>query len=102
MKLSVKGIEETLFNITNKIDTIAKDIVDNLSINTPKDTGAAAKEWHYEKFPSRQIVNNKPYISDLNNGSSAQAPVRFVEQTILRNRDVKPNGTIVEYKEVHP
>lgn len=35
-----------------------------------------------DKLPALWIVNNLPYIGRLNDGSSLQAPAKFVEQTI--------------------
>lgn len=37
------------------------------------------------------LANNAPYIIDLNNGTSKQAPAMFVEQTIARVRGNIPN-----------
>ena len=36
------------------------------------------------KYPIFWVVNNLPYIEELNKGSSKQAPVKFVETVIKR------------------
>ena len=35
-----------------------------------------------QQLPDLWIVNNQPYIGSLNDGSSLQAPAKFVEQSI--------------------
>jgi hypothetical protein len=71
-------------------------IIDSLIVDlkeaTPVDTGEARDGWHRE---GNHIVNNVDHIDVLNSGSSEQAPSHFIEQTILKNSDVSPNGIIV-------
>ena len=62
---------------------------------TPVDTGRARDGWHLEKD---KIVNDVEYISDLNQGTSRQAPAYFVEKTLLAQKGVRPSGTIVRSK----
>jgi hypothetical protein len=71
---------------------ITKDILKDLKQNTPVDTGLARDSW---KIVDGNIVNEQPYIDDLNAGSSKQASAHFVEQTILNRKGVSPNGSIV-------
>ena len=42
------------------------------------------------------ITNGVPYIADLNQGRSRQAPRRFIERTLLRFFD--PDGIIVQVR----
>lgn len=71
---------------------IVNDLIHDLKAETPVDTGEARDGWHRE---GRNIVNNVDHIDVLNSGSSEQAPSHFIEQTILKNADVIPNGIIV-------
>ena len=58
-------------------------------------TGAARDGW---RVTDEGITNDVPYISDLNKGSSQQAPSNFIEQTILNEKDVRVVGAIVQQK----
>lgn len=55
-----------------------------------QETIAAAKIAIEDKKPGQKIfiTNNIPYIVDLNNGSSRQAPAGFVERAALIGRKV--------------
>lgn len=77
--------------LKNKKQTTNK-ILDDLKEATPIDTGFARKSW---SIKDGDIINAAPYISLLNSGSSAQAPVFFIERTVLRRKGVKANGMIV-------
>ncbi len=69
-------------------------LVESLKEATPVDTGNARDSW---KVTPEGIVNDAPYIPELNEGSSAQAPAYFIEKTVLAHPNVVPNGTIVRY-----
>ena len=70
--------------------------IQNPPIGQPSDApGAAASaglaqqaglsvigQYPKQNLPNLWIVNNLPYIGRLNDGSSLQAPAKFVEQTI--------------------
>ena len=71
---------------------IVNNLIADLKEATPVDTGEARDGWHRE---GNHIVNNVDHIDVLNSGSSKQAPSHFIEQTILNNSDVSPNGIIV-------
>lgn len=60
---------------------------------TPVKTGHARDSWVIE---NGSITNSADYISDLNNGHSAQAPSHFIEKAVLSVSGVVPNGIIVE------
>lgn len=88
-----------------EIKRSVEDTITELQRVTPKLTGYAASRWDsyqttkYSVSFSAQnrffiditsqpvyfIVNDAPYISYLNAGSSKQAPAYFVEQTLLSN-----------------
>ena len=71
-----------------------QQIVSALKAATPVDTGAARDGWRIE---GKAVVNDVPYISALNEGSSPQAPAHFVELAVLGVGGVTPNGVIVTY-----
>ena len=71
---------------------VVGDLIAELKKATPVDTGEARDGWHQE---GNRIVNHVDHIDALNSGSSVQAPTHFIEQTILENKDVVPNGVIV-------
>jgi hypothetical protein len=73
-------------------DIIIKKLIKDLKEETPVDTGAARDGW---KYTGKSIVNEIPYIDDLNKGTSKQAPSYFIEKTLLKSLAVRPNGTIV-------
>lgn len=65
---------------------------------TPKDTGFASKSWYEVRNPdgTYTIQNWAPYIEDLNNGHSRQAPEHFIEHVIFRHPSTSANGVIVK------
>ncbi|AEI71226.1 hypothetical protein [EBPR siphovirus 1] len=67
-------------------------LIDDLKVATPVDTGKARDGW---RRSGNSIVNDVEYIDDLNQGHSPQASAHFVEATVLKDRAVHPNGTIV-------
>ena len=101
--IKVKGIQQTLNDINSKkklqIELQKKlfmeSLVNKLKSATPVDTGKARDGWHSE---GNTIVNDVEYIDYLNEGSSQQAPAYFIEQTVLAQPGVKPNGIIVKKK----
>lgn len=76
---------------------LVSDLKNELVEQTPVDTGFARDSWSIEKQDKDFNVTNKAeYIQYLNEGSSSQAPARFVETTALKYG--RPLGTIVEVK----
>ena len=59
---------------------------------TPVDTGRARDGWY---TTGDSIRNDVEYVDDLNQGTSKQAPVRFIEKTVLSQSGVKSEGVIV-------
>jgi hypothetical protein len=90
------SIKEISSNITaEQSRKIQEKLVEKLKEATPVDTGYARDAW---RIKDSKIVNEAPYISELNAGSSKQAPSYFVEKIVLADSDVKPDGAIVIYR----
>lgn len=81
--------------VAKEVEKVKKDLVNRLRSATPVDTGEARDGWRVE---GDAIVNGVGHISNLNEGSSKQAPSFFVESTVLSHPAVKPSGTIVRSK----
>lgn len=79
---------ETIFK------TKTDELVLALSDATPVDTGLAASSWKADKGTDKAVISNDvPYIEQLNEGHSQQAPARFIEREALKYG--KPIGVIV-------
>jgi len=66
-------------------------LLSELKAATPVDTGNARDSW---VLRGNTIVNEVEYMSYLNEGTSNQAPSRFIERTVLSSGFI-PNGSIV-------
>jgi len=79
---------------------ISQELVVQLKGATPVDTGNARDHWKVHPVsPHRyEIQNTVPYIKELNAGSSEQAPAFFIERTVLANKEVAPDGAVVQYR----
>jgi len=105
MNIEIYGID----NLYNEIDfklknikfvqkIIVEKILGRLKKQTPVETGAARDAWKINISPfGMSIENEKEYISELNDGSSQQAPSYFIEREVLGSSDVKAKGSIVRY-----
>ena len=112
--LGAEKIEQIMLGRTEKLMKMASvEFFRQVIISTPVDTGRARYGWYITvNAPSTQtppegnyvvpdinshsnvgtftvkdklyITNNVPYITALNNGSSKQAPARFVENAAVR------------------
>ena len=89
MSLKIKGNIDFLGDFDRKKEEIAQKLAEN----TPIDTGEARAGWRVTRDG---IENDVEHISELNAGSSEQAPSHFVEKTVLSFRGVRPNGIIVK------
>jgi len=97
----VTGIKETMDHVRTEIilrnNAIKKakleELVVKLKKATPVDTGNARDSW---QVSDGKIVNDVPYMEQLNAGSSDQAPARFIEATLLSDPQVRPAGIIVK------
>jgi hypothetical protein len=79
--------------IADSVSTVKQSLLQALAQATPVDTGFAQSSWHLDD--KGNIVNDAPYILELDVGHSQQAPSYFIETTVLSNPNVHPNGTIV-------
>ena len=83
-----------------ELTTRANKLYKNVVEATPIDTGFARKSWNKEiviksgKEYETNLYNTAPYIEQLNNGSSAQAPKRFIEKEALKL--FRADGVIVK------
>ena len=87
----MQRIENEVFRLGN-ID-IAERMdyaTDQLRRVTPVDTGRARRGWYNKKIRKHRqlidgfIVNDVEYISELNKGTSKQAPKYFIEQVLVK------------------
>jgi hypothetical protein len=75
----------------------SEQLLSRLVLATPIDTGAAAQGWSLNKTREGNVLtNSEEHIRYLNEGSSVQAPARFIEKEALKIG--RPNGVIVKYK----
>jgi len=77
---------------------MVSEMLDELAAATPIDTGLARASWDTERVGDLfKVKNPVDYIQKLNQGSSKQAPARFIERIALKYGD--PLGTIVDIEE---
>jgi hypothetical protein len=79
--------------IAASVSNVKQSLLQDLAQATPVDTGLAQSSWRLDN--NGNIVNDVPYISELDAGHSQQAPSYFIETTVLSNPNVRSNGTIV-------
>lgn len=99
--ITISGIEKAMAEARRELSLqtaykkkqIMKDLVQSLKDATPVDTGEARDGWRIE---GSSIENDVGHVSELNQGSSQQAPTHFIESTVLSHRGVRPNGVIVK------
>jgi hypothetical protein len=105
-KMTVQNIHAELQRITRsraeerdlQASKEVASMKEELVAATPIDTGLARRSWSVEKRPGVFYVRNSaPYIEYLNQGSSKQAPARFIEGVALKYG--LPIGTIVDKDE---
>lgn len=106
-RINIERENTTKRQFNSKVIRIFNDI----KVNTPILTGRARNSWNVSLNPNSNIDTKKgetafnpitvlssakvdntiylsngvPYIQYLNNGSSKQAPKRFIEKAIIRN-----------------
>jgi hypothetical protein len=107
LTINVNNLEETLSKISKTIEDdisaflikTSRELKRDLEAATPVDTGLASDSWRIAVKKSNQlsITNDVPYIEELNNGSSKQAPAHFVETIALQYG--KPIGSIITVSE---
>ena len=121
MKLQAKGIRRIMPAIIRQIEKVtdvvadrsADNLLQDLIISTPIDTGFARSQWKMNTsaplgvtyYTSRSaplfgysksytFTNNAPYIDVVNTGWSQQAPAFFIESTIQKHGYII-KGTVV-------
>lgn len=98
----IRGVAESMkelkHGISVRVDKVRASkmvsLLEKLKNATPVDTGNARDHW---KIKGHDLINDVPYIEQLNAGSSQQAPARFIEATLLSDPQVKPAGIIVKH-----
>lgn len=116
-KETLKGLNDDVTKLINQAQRIsAFQAVSALTFNTPVDKGRARSSWILTRLPgifkdgetgfqgpavlgpvptntieTLYITNGTPYITDLNAGSSLQAPPRFIEVTVSKYFNTKGN-----------
>jgi len=112
IKIKLKGVSDTMASVEEQMSDqiklqlreVSEEIVEELKAVTPVDTGEARDGWKTTYLDENwmtediRIVNPVEHIDELNDGSSVQAPPRFIERTVLKRRDVSPGGIIVRRK----
>jgi hypothetical protein len=104
IELKIEGLDSVIKQISDAFNLqssagavlIEHKLLETLKENTPVATGNAQKNW---KIEGSAIINRTEYLSNLNAGSSKQAPAFFIERAVLNTPGVKPNGTVVTYSE---
>ena len=93
--------EDLMVEVATDLEEQSEEFLDAVREATPVDTGNARDSWFLTP-PRRSVIgqesetvafNTTDYIDELNNGSSRQAPARFIESTALRF--FEPTGVIV-------
>ena len=92
VKFSGNLMREIELAAAEQVEKKREELVAKLRAATPVDTGEARAGW---KIVGSAIVNDVDHISNLNEGTSKQAPARFIERTLLQEPGVVPNGIIV-------
>ncbi|MGI9549110.1 MAG: HK97 gp10 family phage protein [Bdellovibrionales bacterium] len=114
MPITITGVTSSLNEldrdtqsfIANELRTRALRALGDVKLATPVDTGRARNSWHIGYTPSFNttgagvtiltrsdeiqeiiVTNGTDYIQFLNDGSSRQAPTKFIEQAFLRYFD---------------
>ena len=91
--MSLKGVEDEFRRLADKFkDTqregnkkVVSNMVKDLQDQTPVDTGRARASWEtHQTEKGIAVENTTEYIQYLNEGSSKQAPARFIESVALK------------------
>lgn len=72
-------------------EKITLDVQSDLIVATPKDTNRASMGWQVilpsAPYQAGAVENNVPYLEELNDGRSKQAPINFIENVVARYDD---------------
>jgi hypothetical protein len=92
IKIDLDIVKEYEKELAKQTSAEMERILDRLVEATPIDTGEARAGW---EINGNSIENHVEHVKDLNRGTSQQAPIRFIEKTLLSHPGVRPRGTIV-------
>ena len=91
LRLARKRHDDLVLKTTPVVLKLKEELVNA----TPIDTGLARESWSTSKtLKGHDVKNSVEYIEYLNQGSSKQAPARFIEGIALKYG--RPLGTIVD------
>jgi len=97
-KKELQRIEEEINGLANlEIAARITYATDQLRVVTPVDTGEARSGWYsqinkeIDGTDGGIIINEVEHISNLNAGSSKQAPRNFIEQVLIKIGLLTPN-----------
>lgn len=102
IKIQLKNVDRTFrelrkdqeIEIETQSDIQVARLMQDLVDETPIDTGEARASWGMNKLNKDYIIRNTAeHIKYLNEGSSKQAPARFIESVALRYGT--PKGAIL-------
>lgn len=84
-RVSKKGFKSIHTEIVKAVSDMADDFYKEVKDETPVDTGTAKRSWKKKKGSSMTTINNRqPYISELDDGSSRQAPNGMTKPAIKK------------------
>ena len=105
MKMKIKGVDDTFNKLSIQLASaqkshllkVSRSMIQDLKEATPVDTGKARESWVMRQEKQSVVIENTTeYIKYLNEGSSKQAPARFVERIAMQYGT--PLGAITESK----
>lgn len=94
--IKIRGKVDLNKMVKKIVDEITNDAFDELKTRTPRDSGRAAEGWNVNRGRGvNTITNSVPYISELDKGSSSQAPMGMTKPTI---ETLRANAKSGKYK----
>ena len=95
-RVNKQGFTSLFDEITRIVSEMGDDFYDEVKNTTPVDTGLAKRSWNKSKNRDTTKINNKqPYISELDEGKSRQAPQGMTKPAINK---IKNNFNKGKYK----
>ena len=104
-RVTVRGVNAALNQMDSELSVeISREVREStlaafgdVTTATPVDTGNARNSWRVNPtlteqgspvpYAGQRVENTTDYIESLNDGSSGQAPPRFIETAFLRHFD---------------
>lgn len=91
--IKIRGKVDLNKMVKKIIDDITDDAFEELKTLTPRESGRAAEGWQVNRGRGvNTITNSVPYISNLDKGSSSQAPSGMTKPTIETLRSNAKSG----------